>query len=1757
MTTPLLDFVKPLLPGVFDRIVLPPEIRVLLDHLSTDLPLPAGPSAAPLSGEARATADDSAGGFAQLAIGPMGPPIPFDLHLTGPAAAPTGFRLDLLPADGLLELPAACVPAEPRVDASGTRTLVARPGGGRVALTLNGADPLAIRIEGGVGVPATQGIVALDAAGEGLGTVGTSPPAFLLGTQGFGLHLPGGLTVDSSPVLAPEPVTDETGGPAPSGTPGWQGVALRKAELFLPETTPLVGSGPIPVELDLGMPNGLYGRTEAHVPALGSRPAFDVTLVWDDPGATSLASALPASIEIRTEWNLGEAAGPPGLGTIEFLGGRPLRVTGRFSRRPGTSDFDFGLVVEAGGDQGLLSVSGQGAAGKVVVTAAALATAFIADADPPTAAQTSYDGFGATLHMLLVAAAGLSAFLDDGTVVLHAVEVDAGLGSAGTKLTLRVDYSVDVQIKTIGLGFMSIGMKPSVPMRLRYRNVRLLVDFAQSGLDRFHLSYGEADIDVEDPGGWRIQSPGTLSDLFDVLGSRSGHGSQWFEIDLRFALDLGPVKVSGATVRVTLGPSGALHPEVRGLDAALVLPGLFEARGKASLGAGRLDLALAAHIVPLNVAAFADLSYKDCGGGVNELVLALGVDLPGPIPLANSGLGLYGLGGIFGVNAALPSPGPGDDPILFQLGLDPFDTAGYACAPDGSVFGLGVVVGTAPDLGFTFSAKGVVVIGLPDVAVRASLQGRVLSPRVKMTDSLGPPEEGASFIGALAVAGDGVTIAMRGHYEVPVLFTLDVPFGARFPAHGRDWYVRLGSDGQPGRGPGLIQAKVLPDFLNINAWAFFMVEGDGIPHLGGIPALSPAGFSLGLGAGFTAVYGIPLIHVDITASVILALGTRPLLLGGVGHLSGSLHLGPVSIGASAEVSFLIAPELGDTWVRFEVCGEVDLFFFSLEGCVTIELGSKGSEIPDPVDWPLESVALADHRYTELASAVTAPSAPPVHDLPVVWPDVIPLLQFTNGPADGLQPGPFHDRLAWNPAAVGSGVVGNDRLSYTYTLTSVDLTAIDPATGHETPVPGQLEAAWQEARTGAPGEPGARELALLTWESALWTRKLVDGAVNDPNDPVPAIAHRCRAEFTAQPGWALGGLGNRHGPGEDWKLPTEAAPGPFASVFDVRAAAQWWGVPIDDATAGFFPYVFPLVLGAPAVFDEPLPVIGREFAGDFVLPHVAGLPLDREPDESAPGIGEVPVRAVLTFSEPLLDPCLALRLPDWPPGRTDRVRVGLIGPDGTVPVSDTGAEPVPGGAEVRSYEAQGGPYTGIVVEYHAALAPEVLGVRAVSVRARDSAEAATRAARTAGQAAAAKTHSVTPRPMLSPGTVYRIDIGLEGQGRREGATGPVVARTQSYWFRTADMSGPAPSNGTQYPQGTTSAIALKHYEDYVAAPAVLLRTDSFDPAYLERYILSWMPADKAGSWFADDPVGVQLEVSHVPDLAAAYDHDTLVRVRRTDPTRGHPDPFEEQAFPATSFWQAAVSALQSQADLRLYEATTAAGSCPYPGPGATLGGRPALQQLSGYELSLAFPFLDSAGSGQSGGAAIRGGVFTTSRYRSPHALLAGLGFVPEGAEGGAISGDLRVDAIPVAVRDTTADGALEHALALLALDRSAPAHEARTTALWTDDNGTWALHGVLLEAPEPIHRPDSLGLVNFGGRLRVNGLSCGGQSFPGIIRSASGDRLLFLTARPFVPTGPLNLGVTLQDVPLEAATVPVATALICPVPPVPGFAKDLP
>lgn len=1783
MSTPLLESLRTLVGVAFDQIILPPQIHSLLTHIATAAPIAPGPP--PLRGEANPFADDSAGGVAQLNIDNLGPT--FSFELTTMPAAPgqaAGFRLDLVPTvldnAHLFTLPGV----SPAVVADPDHPVLGDSAAIRVSLRVNAGDPLAVRIEGDTEHPVQMGIVALDAVGSGVVTLTTEPNAMHLGAGGFGLWLQQGVTLDTSSTASPPP---PAGDPGPAAIPAWQGLSIRGAHLFLPQQTPLIGAGPIPVDLDLGIPAGLYGRTSVQVAETDSHPAFDATVIWDDPGATSLASALPAMVEVITSWHPHNiaipGAGAP-VGTVTIAGGDPLRVTGRFTRVPGTDTMQVAVIVEAGGEQGLLHVRGSDTPTKVVVTAAALATAFIADANPPNpATQPKYDGFGATLHALLVAAAGLSAFLEDGSVTVHGVEIDAGFADPATTLVLRVDYSVDVRIAPIGFGFLSVGMKPQVPMRLRYRNVRLLVDFAQSGLDRFHLSFGQADIGVEDPGGWQITSPTSLKDLFDVVATRSGRGSQWFEIDLRFALDLGPVKVSGTTVRVTLGPGGSLNPEIRGLDASLSMPGLFTGRGKVALGhtatgangapvlqadgqpadgpgVGGLDLALQAWIVPLNIGASASLSYAECGG-VNKLVFALGVNLPGPLPLANTGLGLYGVEGIFGVNAALPTV-TGD--IEHQLAMKLSDTSIYDCDPGSAVFGLGAVVGTLPDLGYAFSSYAGIVVAVPDLALRAALDAVAFHERAQVGWGGDParPAPGFRLLGLLSLSPEALLIALRGSYTIPGLIDIQVPFDAYFPIQDASaWHVRMGSDEVGDRtSPGKIRATILPDIFNIGGWAFLMLSGNGMLDVGG--KLDLNGFAIAFGAGFRTQIGPPLLNVDLSAAAIVGMGTDPWTLAGHGDVRGRLHLGPVSIGVSAALDLLAAPTLGELWAHFEVCGEVDLWLTTLRGCIGITIGGLNATAPEPSSWPLQSVALCDHEYTQIGHAVENPDLPALNTIPTVWPDVIPILQFSVGPANALTDGPFAAKLTpkWNAAAVGDGRTGNDDLNFTYALSTLTIGEVDPATAAITPVTTPHDAAWQIAKSGfaqadpptqpppPDGRPGARELALLTWETHLWTRKLADGAVHAPGKPIDRLGSHCTVRATPLRRWALAATAKVLHPSGYRHFGTPAAATPFVSEFSVTAGATWHvsgpktpatDIPLNATTAALAPWQYPMRLMQattfPAEYRHPL----RAFTGGLWLPQALGA--SHTGPDTVYLLGQL-VEVRLRFSVPLIDPVVVVTIPREEFDGRWRLWVTFTAPDGsTTAVAPTRVDAGPTDDLFALTFRTGGRFIDVVLRYVAALDVTVLGVQGLSVISATAAAQSNAADDAASADIASRVRALgqkgvgSTRTLLKPNTVYRIEVGLAGAGHRrvdgKQSDSNTVTSSRVFWFKTAEV--PAVhrgSRGVQYPKVDPGAPidvrraqvleSIVHYQDYVSPKNVATRTDSFDPTYLRRYIQSWQPIDKSGYWFTSDPVAVHFGVDHVADLAATYKHTLRLVARRTDPDPQQPAP--RTVFDKAALFVGAVSDFAAPSDLALF-ALTRQGPCPYPVPGAAIGGPVALDPQHHYELFLEFPRTDEPDIR----ARIPGVVFATSRYRDPAAMLDALRLGP-GPNPVAPHGDIPVNRVVTVPGTQVGDAPMQQALTGLGLGRRGPVHTARSTALWCRIADAWQLHGLLLEAPEPIHRDDTLDLVGFGGRIRVDALTTAGVTFAGQIRSRSGDRVLFLTT-PFTPNGPLSLQVTEQEI----------------------------
>ena len=115
-------------------------------------------------------------------------------------------------------------------------------------------------------------------------------------------------------------------------------------------------------------------------------------------------------------------------------------------------------------------------------------------------------------------------------------------------------------------------------------------------------------------------------------------------------------------------------------------------------------------------------------------MLRLGVELPAPIPFADSELGLFAIGGLF-VVPAVPDFGTETDPIRRQLVWNPNNPTSYRTVDGQMTAGLDAVVGTLPDFGFTLSAKAGLILTVPDISVRAALNGRVMTTPAKLANS--------------------------------------------------------------------------------------------------------------------------------------------------------------------------------------------------------------------------------------------------------------------------------------------------------------------------------------------------------------------------------------------------------------------------------------------------------------------------------------------------------------------------------------------------------------------------------------------------------------------------------------------------------------------------------------------------------------------------------------------------------------------------------------------------------------------------------------------------------------------------------------------------------------------------------------------------------------------------------------------------------------------------------------------------------------
>ena len=580
--------------GVTAHVVVPDLIQTMLRALEVD-------------GDPQPRGEGITEGAVRL-VGPLGvSPIPgFDFALVVPDDLPVPYRLRLAPTrqptsfmfwlklgdeshlgpyfDLVAGVPGfELTGAEKTTDENGLISLEAWPEGDdrhtprlichspepgteltpSLVISGSGSEPAGIRFT--PDTDSTEGVVEL----------ALQPSTVVFGDSQVGFELES-LTLDDSETATAhfldEPDTGQ--GPAipsddPARQPHWRGLLARGLSFVLPKDLPLFGGQEIRGYLAIGRgTGGVELVLDSHVQARDiepKRPAYDVRIECRDQSATGLSGLVPTLISATMELPLDNAAGRfdtehEGSQQVTFGAGKPVRATATLSRDPLISPDALRVVVgvSSQGADGLLAVRSQAPGdlgAKIFNLAAALAGTLIADQDIGRSAKVG-DTAGVLLTGLLAVGAALSSmFEDDSSFVLHGVQVESsGRGApVGDEVVLTLDYSVAVRVVKIAAGPLSVGMSPEAPMRIRVRQARLALDPHATRLGMVKLDFDRSTLEVEDPGHWDVNG---LSQLFDVLRSRSGRGSMWFEVDLGFKVDLGPITVSGATVRITMNDHG-------------------------------------------------------------------------------------------------------------------------------------------------------------------------------------------------------------------------------------------------------------------------------------------------------------------------------------------------------------------------------------------------------------------------------------------------------------------------------------------------------------------------------------------------------------------------------------------------------------------------------------------------------------------------------------------------------------------------------------------------------------------------------------------------------------------------------------------------------------------------------------------------------------------------------------------------------------------------------------------------------------------------------------------------------------------------------------------------------------------------------------------------------------------------------------------------------------------------------------------------
>jgi hypothetical protein len=396
---------------------------------------------------------------------------------------------------------------------------------------------------------------------------------------------------------------------------------------------------------------------------------------------------------------------------------------------------------------------------------------------------------------------------------------------------------------------------------------------------------------------------------------------------------------------------------IEGIGIDLVIPGTASKDQAVLLLKGYLALknpvykgSLSFSLPKVKIAGGASMIYNT---EVPAWLVDVWLELPKPIPLGATSLGIYGFRGLFGLRYVASK-----EAVVPALPADASWGDYYRAAPKGVSYekfvsppatnaagnpfsvGAGVSLATAQDGGKAFTSQLFLLVSIPNLILLEGRADILAKKRVGLTDE-DPP-----YYAYLALSPESIEIGAGVSYKIPKetgeILDLTAVFEAAFFFRNRNaWYIHFGTKKKP------ITARILNLF---DGYSYLMLSASGIE--------AGAGVHFDFAKHYGPVSVSAHAYLDMWAYISFQ-GTQS---GGGIALGGYVDVRVMGIGFHIELAAGLsveAPKPFRVAGYVEVCVSVDLKIKKFEKCVNLEfVWERDNSINDAPVWALTDSPMA-------------------------------------------------------------------------------------------------------------------------------------------------------------------------------------------------------------------------------------------------------------------------------------------------------------------------------------------------------------------------------------------------------------------------------------------------------------------------------------------------------------------------------------------------------------------------------------------------------------------------------------------------------------------------------------------------------------------------------------------------------------------------------------------------------------------------------